>query len=1184
MTREELGRILRAADPAAVLVPQTVLERVVQNVTGTSWMVWRVPHTHCFLVDRATLFLHAEQEEVDVPTDHKLPDDAVLLLARPTPDEMGEPDAELLLRYWRRLFHVAMHRELEARLTGTPAAGLRERIEKIGPAAFEEARNVLVQDGLLPAKSDERSAYIEFVAVYFELKFFAPNLIPVYFPSLPPPAIVEPDLSRDLDAATLFSQTRLSGAPDPAPRTDDQADESHDYYYRLTRGAQRAAEKGDVVGAAILHTRAARVAPASLTAPALAAARQRIYELVGRLQKVLGLPEEEANAWRGVLPSLLDKADQGNRPVEAAILFDLQRACLDNELPTYTLDVVEWLLSAGHRPILRELDGQRFVRVPAHLQSAARKLAGARLTDAARGTLAGLLRDALNRSEERLRERFRPVLTDALHDAGLRPTGHAEEAALAKTVEELLDRISANGFLHFADVRDAIARGQVKLPDLRGPEEYLYGDPLLRLDRRLATLLDGIYRRGEFYTRLLERLTAFNFGTETGRWITRNLTLPFGGAFLIAQFVWLLVYENRRHKTPPVDAEVASALAGPAAVLAPPTSDLSFFAGWNELWWFHLIWIAAGFGFLTFLRSPMLQALAGELSHAAYRAARFVFWDVPVRLWTNPQIHALLVSGPFQLAINYLAKPVGLSLLVWVGFPEVWQAGPLARIGTLLASAFLVNSRLGRAIEVLLLQAAQTLMETVRVAPAIFRWISDIFRNFVDILEWTLARTEDWLRLRGTGGPLSIAVRAVAGVLWVPFAFLLRFYLVVLVEPMVNPLKLPLSILFAKFVYPMLAILGLFTLNPLGSPLVEDLAPFLSWPIAWVLVIGTFYLTPDAVTFLFWEMRENWRLYRANRPASLTPAAVGPHGESVGSLLHPGFHSGTVPRLYSRLRAAERQGSTTGVWHDARTHRQALREVEESVRRFVVRDLIALVNPSPAWAGRRLTAGRVHLGTNRIRVEILLDGTAPAWLEWEDRSGWLVAGWADPGFLGSLPDERARVLEHALAYLYKRAGVDLVREQVQAELPKHTSHFDFVNAGLVVWYGSEDAIPVLYDLAHRADDLRPRTTDNLSPAPGPMLDADRLMFGRIRLTWASWSETWKGSPSDPPVVLLPPRESQMSRLHPQPSGESAGASLAVGAEKEMSVSPPAEPSSNGYHATNGEEKKAEPPGVSAPES
>ena len=75
--------------------------------------------------------------------------------------------------------------------------------------------------------------------------------------------------------------------------------------------------------------------------------------------------------------------------------------------------------------------------------------------------------------------------------------------------------------------------------------------------------------------------------------------------------------------------------------------------------------------------------------------------------------------------------------------------------------------------------------------------------------------------------------------------------------------------------------------------------------------------------------------------------------------------------------------------------------------RFVTRELAELVNLSPLWGPRKLSVGRVRLGTNRIRVELLLDGSAAAVLEWEDRSGWLVAGWADPGWLAALPPEPA---------------------------------------------------------------------------------------------------------------------------------------------------------------------------------
>src|SRR5262249_56799616 len=121
------------------------------------------------------------------------------------------------------------------------------------------------------------------------------------------------------------------------------------------------------------------------------------------------------------------------------------------------------------------------------------------------------------------------------------------------------------------------------------------------------------------------------------------------------------------------------------------------------------------------------------------------------------------------------------------------------------------------------------------------------------------------------------------------------------------------------------------------SSLVPVLAGYLggmTW-LAWLLVIPTLYFSPDAVTFLIWEMKGNWKLYRANRSATVKPAAVGPHGESAPTLLRPGFHSGTVPHLYAKLRAAERQAITAGHWRAVRTCRQQIKEGQPAGRRGV---------------------------------------------------------------------------------------------------------------------------------------------------------------------------------------------------------------------------------------------------------
>src|SRR5262249_18457893 len=154
---------------------------------------------------------------------------------------------------------------------------------------------------------------------------------------------------------------------------------------------------------------------------------------------------------------------------------------------------------------------QRIVRITKHLTNAAQRLTSARLSDTDRQHLAKLLQTAQDRSEERLRERFRPVLTDAFDDVGLRPGNPPERTAFHKMIEELLDRVTEYGFLTFSDLRDAVSRNNLKVPDLADPQEFARGDPLLRLNRRLASLMDGVYRPGEFYLRWLSRLTSLLF-------------------------------------------------------------------------------------------------------------------------------------------------------------------------------------------------------------------------------------------------------------------------------------------------------------------------------------------------------------------------------------------------------------------------------------------------------------------------------------------------------------------------------------------------------------------------------------------------------------------------------------------------------------------------------------------------
>ena len=170
---------------------------------------------------------------------------------------------------------------------------------------------------------------------------------------------------------------------------------------------------------------------------------------------------------------------------------------------------------------------------------------------------------------------------------------------------------------------------------------------------------------------------------------------------------------------------------------------------------------------------------------------------------------------------------------------------------------------------------------------------------------------DDWLRFRDGDSRASLVLRTALGVLWFPVSCLARFYMVVLIEPGFNPIKAPVSYLAAKVMLPLSVTLTGFLVGRLAPVALRS-----RWPR--LLVLPTVWLLPDAFGFLFWETKENWSLYRANRRRLLHAVAVGPHGETIKALLQPGFHSGTVPRLYRRLRREERDASQTRTWGGVR--------------------------------------------------------------------------------------------------------------------------------------------------------------------------------------------------------------------------------------------------------------------------
>ncbi len=1115
LTVADLQRILRATDSATLLVAPRLLRRIIKEACDLSGIALSIPHRKSLVIARERLLQIVDREELELPADRALPP-TLILLSRPDPEKLAVlPRGNALLKYWRRLFHAHVHLAFERRLAEghLTEAAIREHIHRIGQTEFDEIRAVLRQENYLLAPHDPAQIYSEFAALYLELRWFARHLLPRYFPALDDWERLDAILTEDVDAARLFAQTRVPGAleprlPEPLPEEDTRSPEAEDHppqpvrrsgkQYRLfMRKADQAARVGNSVRALLMRTRAGHIAPADRLETARAAVRADLEHLSHRLHAALGSETAAVERWRRALAPLLERAARGLWPVEARLLYDLQKVCIDHERPVYEIDLLEWAVSLGHRPMRRPLPCQPEVLRVKHLRSATRRLAVVRLSDRARQRLSGLLGVAVQQSEERLREQFRPRLTEALGQAAMQPRNLPERVALSKLREELLDRILEHGFLTMGDLRDAVSRNRLKLPDVAGPVEFLRGDRLLQTNGQLARTLDGVYHRGEVYLCGLERLSALAFGTRPGRFLTRYLILPFGGAFAALEGVEHLL----RLIVRPLGIETEPHLASTSAITV------------------------LGLFLLALINSSAFRKQVVHAWAMALLAAGVALVDMPRFLLRLRPVRLILESRPFRFFHMYLLRPLLFSGLATMGFVLAGCAGRVTAQGSaafFLAGFLLFNSRWGRTAEDVvadwLLRRWRSLH--VDIFPALFRFVMDGFKRLLEGVDRLLYAVDEWLRFRSGESRWTLVTKLVLSSVWFFVTYLIRFYVNVFIEPQVNPIKhFPAVTVGAKLIFPfsmMIAPKVAEYLMPLGAQAAHA--------IAWVHVL----LLPGMFGFLVWELRANWRLYQANESLVLQPVLVGHHGETLLQLLKPGFHSGTLPKIYSRLRRAERRGDSRA----ARKQRRALDQVQESLRHFVEREFLTLLGQSASWGGPPPTLAEIRTGSNRIRVALHGPGRSEAalWLTLEEQSGWLLASIAQPGWLPQLRPEQARAWRVALAGFYKLAGVDLVREQIEASLGPAVPSYDIADEGLVIWPVKDYKIEIIYDLRN-ATVLQPRARGGLPPAHMPALPVVPLVFGQVPVTWREWVEAWesdeagKGLPEQflDGVCLLPSR-------------------------------------------------------------
>jgi hypothetical protein len=652
--------------------------------------------------------------------------------------------------------------------------------------------------------------------------------------------------------------------------------------------------------------------------------------------------------------------------------------------------------------------------------------------------------------------------------------------------------------LSIGNLRDALSHNDLKMDDLSA-RQLRDGDQLLRADRALSRSLDGVYQRGEAYLRALQKISSVFFGTPVGRVISKFIVLPALGAYA--------GLEGAQHIVGPI-AKYGLGFEEPH--IATPVSIATL----------------AVFLFLVLHVPPFRRGVAIGL-RSWWFVMRAVLWRAPRAVLRLPIVQRVRASVVGRWLIRP-AIPAAIAYLVVPGSVALVTAACVFA-----ASGFVINSRLGRRVgedvSDWLVQSTRNVAR--RVVPNIVRLVLDAFSQMIEQLDRGIYRVDQWLRFKQGQSAATLVIKGVLGTVWFFVTYVLRLYISLFVEPVINPIKhFPTVTVAAKLTLPFSATL-IHNLGAAlgGSTLAEAFATF------------TVFVIPGLAGFLVWELKENWKLYRASRPASLSPVAIGHHGETMGRLLRPGIHSGTIPKLYAKLRRAAWKRDEQAV----AKHKEALHHVEEAVEKFADRELVSILVEAP-FGARDIRVHAVDVASNRVRVELVCPSAGPGVLAigFDEQSGWLVAGIRERGWLAALAPRPRAIFDLALGGFYRLAGVELVREQLEAviDLPSATlrvaarpgeagaidtdataaTTYDIADDGIVVWPGGDYASEVVFDLNSRT--LAPHVRGREPTVPLPSFAGKHAVFGREAIAWTRWDHAWErvAAGEEPPSVVAGP--------------------------------------------------------------
>lgn len=972
----------------------------------------------------------------------------LLLFSAPRDRQLADDSVgDVLRHYWERLFAEAVAEKCRGAVGEFGAAN---RWEKLGPTVEREAEFLLKTTRKVPDDPTPEELYAAFAAEFARTFHFRPSALSAVFPMADRETVLAV-IGADADLLQLLAATRPAGASDPRdiplthfpPPATKPAEHPHraDGY---AKAADRAAALGNDAKAAILREKAA-LASSSGAARHYKAARESLAEhLVPRLANVLGWNADTRAAWVAALQPLLLPAAIGTWSEGAKALYDLQKVAIDLERELYAVDPASWLRSLGRRPMVRKLTLGRDVILLLHLKRVERHLAHTPLPEANRDALYRLLADEICVIDARVRGEIGPKMMAVFDRVGFVPTNPAEAVAREKVVQELLDLACERGQIRLGHLRDAVARNRLKMRDLAGPGEFFGGDVLLRADAELDRELDGVYVRGEVYLRAIQRGSALAFGTRTGRALSLFVFGPVIAAFLAVEFAKYIahelvtVYRFLRSFVTYQDDPMVIVEGEDGEVYPAWTSELAAQAKHGiEIGPASLTAVAiVAVVVLGLIHSPPFRRAFGQGLLWVWRAVVWVV-SLPVTIWRSPPAMAVRRNRKYR----WVARRLGLAVTLTAGTALfLWlfgaSAGRIARFSgfTFAITALFVNSWVGRWFTE---ETTEVLSETwrrvrVNFLANVLGWIVWLFSELLAAIDRMLYAVDEWLRFRAGQSKPSLWLKVIVGVIWFPIAYILRFVIYLFIEPQINPVKhFPVVTVSHKLLLPLI---------PTLAPTVAE-AFTMSYDKAFGVLTVIIGCIPGMFGFIAWELKENWRLYAANRPKRLGPVSLGHHGESMRGLLRPGFHSGTIPAYFKKVRAAVRHADERGQPAAVGKYLDGLHHVEHAIQMFIERELVAVLHRAHGWERLHLEAGHARLSLQCVEVEVVARDfpKRPAVFSFTHKGGVISGRVTEPGFTTDLTPDLKEAWDTAAVGLLAMAAVEVPPEDNRVEWSEWTT-------------------------------------------------------------------------------------------------------------------------------------------------